>query len=379
MKKVVLCLFLWLAVLIFPKSSYAIFDPLERANNFHGIHILFPSELEGANKLVNSTSGEWGYVTIPIQSGDKDLEKWQNFMDECKRLKLIPIIRLSTEAYYQNTNVWRIPTDSDILDFANFLNSLQWPIENRYVVVFNEVNRFDEWGGESPDPKRYSDILSYSVDVFKEKSPDFYIIMAGLDNASPNDREQYMDNFVFIREMEENNPEIFKKIDGFASHSYPNPDFSQPPLPGKREGITTYQFEYELINKNSGKKVPAFILETGWHSEKLGEAKVAEYYKTAYREIWDKDKDKIVAITPFLLNSQGGSFDTFSFIRNGQETQYYRDASASEKVKGAPLIEEVKKLAIAATADLQTKSFIGVAKTPNLGNELIISYVKFFF
>lgn len=379
MKRIALFVFAWLIVSGFPLRMEAYFDPLAKPNNFHGIHILFPSELESANELVNSDSGKWGYVTIPIQTGDRDLEKWQKFMDECKKLQVIPILRLSTEADYQNTSVWSIPTEEDILDFANFLNSLDWPIENRYIVVFNEVNRFDEWGGQTPDPKKYADLLSYAVDTFKSKSGDFYVIMAGLDNAAPNDQKDYYDNFFYIREMADYNPEVFKKIDGFASHSYPNPDFSQPPLPGKREGITTYQFEYELINSYSEKKVPAFILETGWHSEKLGEAKVAEYYKTAYSEIWDKDKDKIVAITPFLLNSQGGSFDTFSFIRNGQETQYYKYATESEKVKGEPIIKAVQQIATAQVSALQTKTFNRVSLANTMGNELVINYIKFFF
>lgn len=199
MRKLYLFLFLWLFALVLPLKASAIFDPLTRPNNFRGIHILFPSELEDANKLVNSKDGQWGYVTIPIQAGEKDLDKWQAFMNDCRRLKLIPIIRLSTEAYYNDTNVWRIPTDLDILDFANFLNSLNWPIENRYVVVFNEMNRFDEWGGQAPNPAEYAEILSYAVDVFKAKSQNFYMIMGGLDNAAPNDGEKYMDNFVYIK------------------------------------------------------------------------------------------------------------------------------------------------------------------------------------
>ncbi len=82
------------ASLIFNNKVNAFFDPLEKANNFFGIHILFPSELDQASSLVNSTDGAWGYVTIPIQSSDKDLVKWQSFMDEAREKKLIPIIRL---------------------------------------------------------------------------------------------------------------------------------------------------------------------------------------------------------------------------------------------------------------------------------------------
>src|ERR1035437_3215886 len=67
------------------KSSFAYYDPTSKPNNIVGIHILFPSELSEAARLVNSTGGDWGYVTIPIQASDKNLIKWQGFMDDARR------------------------------------------------------------------------------------------------------------------------------------------------------------------------------------------------------------------------------------------------------------------------------------------------------
>lgn len=380
MKRFIISVLLCLILLSIPHASLAFFDPLSRPNNFHGIHILFTSELDGAARLVNSKDGEWGYVTIPIQAGDKDMEKWQKFMDECKKLKLIPILRLSTEADPQNTTVWRKPTATDILDFANFLNSLNWPIENRYIIVFNEMNRFDEWGGEAPDPAFYSGLLAYASQTFREENPNFYIIMGGLDNAAPNDGVKYMDNYVYLKDMYEHDPEIFKKIDGFASHSYPNPGFVAPPLQNKLEGITTYQYEYLYINSKSDHKVPAFITETGWDSKKLPESVITKYYKTAYENFWNKDKDKIVAITPFILNSQGGAFDSFSFLKDGKQTQYYVAAEKMEKTKGQPLIQKVKGIAVKKT--VQLKKLIAKKSTNSdelLTKNLVVQFVQLFF
>ncbi len=363
-----------------PEHSFALFDPISRPNNFNGIHILFPTELSQAAQLVNSTNGQWGYVTIPIQTGDKDIEKWQAFMDEAKRLKLIPIIRLATEADRQNTAVWAKPTMTDILDFANFLNSLNWPVENRYVIVYNEINRFDEWAGEPPNPKEYADLLSYAVEVFKDRNPNFYIVMGGLDNASPNDRVRYMDNMVYLREMVEYNPEIFNKIDAFSSHSYPNPGFIAPPLKNKLEGITTYQFEYNLINSYTVNKKPVFITETGWDSKKLPESVIASYYKTAYENFWNKDRDKIVAITPFLLNSQGGgAFDIFSFVKDGRQTQYYTVAEKMEKTKGDPLLEAVKGIATQKITEFSTLIVPKAVFHDEIAKQLVIDIVKVFF
>ena len=48
-------------------------------NNRVGVHILDPNEINDAAKLINSSGGDWGYVTIPIRSNDRDRDKWLKF------------------------------------------------------------------------------------------------------------------------------------------------------------------------------------------------------------------------------------------------------------------------------------------------------------
>lgn len=318
---------------------HAVEDPLSKPNNFVGIHILFPEEVSEASKLVNGNGGEWGYVIVPIRTVDMDLKKWQKFMDEARAQKVIPIIRIATEPYYKNTATWRIPHKFDAVDYANFLNSLNWPTKNKYVVLYNEINRFDEWGGEAPSPEEYADILERAIITFKSRNPDFYIIMGGLDNGAPNNT-QYMSNYAFLEEIAEKKPQLFREIDAFSSHSYPNPGFMQPPEEGKMS-VATYRYEYNLINSYTDTKKPVFITETGWDTTKVSEDKVASYYKEALDDIWSKDRDKIVAITPFLLASHGG-FDQFSFLKNGSPTKYYTTLKDYPKQKGEPTTESVK-------------------------------------
>lgn len=314
----------------------AAFDPLSHPNNMFGIHILFPEELERAATLVNTSSGQWGYVTIPIQVGDKNIEKWQDFMIKAYKYKLIPILRLATEADYHGTGVWRKPKEADILDFANFLNSIYWPVRNRYVILFNEVNRSDEWGGEAPNPADYASLLSYAVDIFKSKSPDFFIISSGLDNAAPNIQGKYMDDYVYLKQMAEANPGIFNKIDGVASHSYPNPGFSQPPQSTSKTGVMSYRYEYDVISANSSIRKPIFITETGWDHTSIPGSVISQYYKYAFESVWGKDGDKVVAVTPFLLNSQQGAFDKFSFFKDGAFTIFAKAYAEIPKVQGQP-------------------------------------------
>lgn len=329
MKKILIIIWLFL---ISVSSANAFYDPLSKPNNKYGIHILFPSEIAEAATLINSNGGDWGYVTIPIKSSDRDLVKWQKFMDDCKQYHVIPLVRLATEGDYFNKESWSKPTDYDILDFANFLNNLSWPTKNRYIVVFNEVNRGDEWGG-IPDAADYANKLGYAVDIFKAKNPDFFVIMAGLDNASINISDKSINNYTYMYQMEDAVPGIFSKIDGLASHSYPNPAFSMPPSKANT-GIYSFYYQRQLAQDLDGKELPVFITETGWSTDQVSEDTQAGYYNDAFSNYWNQDY--VVAVTPFLFHAEQGPFSVFSFIKNTSKSKMYLRYSNFKKTKGEP-------------------------------------------
>ncbi|MDP2585520.1 MAG: hypothetical protein Q8P29_01430, partial [Candidatus Levybacteria bacterium] len=322
---------------LFSKTSFAIEDPLSLPNNKMGVHILFPEELNEAAVLVNSNGGDWGYVTIPIQSGDRNMEKWQKFMNSAKQNRVIPIIRLATEGDYFNTTVWRKPSEEDVLDFANFLNSLIWPVKNRYVVVFNEVNRSDEWEGRL-NPKEYANVLNYAVSVFKSLNEDFFIISSGLDNAAPNAAEKYMNEYDYMTAMSNAVPGVFGLIDGLGSHSYPNPGFRQMPYILTSQSIYSFNFEKNLAYRLSGKNLPVFITETGWSKEAVSENQIASYFKYAFQYVW-RDKS-IVAVTPFLLQAGSKPFSQFSLTEgDGRYNEIFLALQEIPKIKGKPTVD----------------------------------------
>ena len=360
MKKTLLLLFI-VFNLLFPTKVNAISDPLSVSNNKIGIHILFPSEIKDAAKLVNSSNGDWGYITIPIRSSNKNLDEWQKFMDECKKNHLIPIIRLATDGDYFNTKVWEKPSLNSVLDFANFLNSLEWPTKNKYVIVFNEVNRGDEWGGKA-DPQEYAEILSYAVTVFKSKNQDFFIISSGMDNAAANKPPEYIDKFAFFWDMEKAVPGIFNQIDGLSSHSYPNPGFCQPPSVLTNKSIASFSFEKDYISNFTDKNLPVFITETGWTLKSFSDTQIGNFYRTAINGIWN-DKD-IVAITPFILNAGTEPFAQFSMMTpDGKENAIYKAISDIKKDKGEPELENKKDvLSNTVVKEIPVKKFSKLKK-----------------
>ena len=295
-----------LLLLALSVSTVRAYDPISVPNNRVGVHILDPDEINEAAKLVNSSGGDWGYVTIPIRSNDRDRDKWLKFFQNARRLHIIPIIRIAT---YPNSDVWVEPNSADLIDFANFLNDMPWPTNNRYIILFNEPNHANEWGG-TINPYNYATLLIDARRIFKDRSPDFFLLSAGLDMASPNSPTS-MDARQYYHLMNTWQPLWKSAVDGFAVHVYPD----------SRAGITSYK--YEPTDKR-----PIFITETGW----IGQP---DLYPWAFSQVWTESN--IVAVTPFILFAGAGEFTKFSLINSPA----YSGLIALPKITGSPLLANI--------------------------------------
>lgn len=332
MKNIAIILISSLVFLISAKHSLAFYDPRTVSNNKAGVHILNPSEIDDAAKLVNSNGGDWGYVTVPIQPTDRHKDVWQTFMHKAKELHLIPIIRITT---IPMGGTWNRGNDVDLVDFANFLNELDWPVENRYIVLFNEVNRDTEWGG-SVDPEKYALIVRNAYSIFKERSPDFFILGPSLDSALPNSKTS-LSAANYLGRMSAYDPLVWTYIDGWSSHSYPNPGFLASPKKTGLQSIVGYKNEHSLL-KLAPK--PTFITETGWDQTKIKDSVIAEYWSTAW-QIWQNDAN-VVAVTPFVLRG-GTAYAPFTMYRDsGDYSASGQTIFNLPKVAGKPNVVETK-------------------------------------
>jgi hypothetical protein len=336
-KLIIFLLFLFFCALLSAKPAYATVDPLSSANNRFGIHILDASDIPNAKNLVNSSGGDWGYVTMVIRENERDIPNWQEVFNNLRRSHLIPILRLATK---QKEDGWEKFREDDIQNWVYFLNSLNWVVQNRYVVIGNEPNHANEWGGEI-NPEEYSQILCSFSSQLKSASENFFVLPAGLDASAPS-KEGYMDEELFIGRMLKNR-DISDCIDGWVSHSYPNPNFSGSEKDSGRGTITTYKWERQLL-KSMGieKNLPIFITETGWAhtidnqtNKYLNPDSLSQKFSYAFEKIWT-DPD-IVAITPFVLNYQEPPFEYFSWIdKNGKFYPFYQSILSLAKTKGQP-------------------------------------------
>jgi hypothetical protein len=249
-----------------------------------------------------------------------------------RRLHLIPIIRIASKA---EGGVWKIPKEEEINNWVGFLNSLNWVVQNRYVVIGNEPNHANEWG-ETLDPKGYAVYLKQFFSKLKEASSDFFILPAALDVSAKNQKDT-MDSAKFLRLMLESDPTVFESLDGWNSHSYPNPDFSGKETDSGRGTVRT--FEWELASLKSlgvEKDLPVFITETGWSNKSFSENDIGKKFEYVFTNVWH-DK-KIIAVTPFILDYPQAPFDLFSWQKaDGSFYSYFDSIKNLPKTRGTPI------------------------------------------
>ncbi len=307
-----------LACLFFIFSSKSILA----SDNLFGLHLTQTQDLLSAKDIINSNGGNWGWVTLVIRPDQLDYQTWQDFFDNCRKYHLIPIIRLANIPEGDN---WKIPQKSDIDLLASFLNSLNWPTKTQHVILFNEINHGQEWGGEV-NIKNYVDLSLYTSQKLKNLNSNFFILGGALDLASPDNLPKFLSAKSVYQEIYNYNPTYFDHVDGLASHSYPNHGFVGTPKDTGQHSILGYSWELEFIKKlGVEKELPVFITETGWpHQEGIN--KKNKFYTTkttsqflldAYK-IWSQDS-RVKAVTPFIYNYPNIPFDHFSWLDQNEE------------------------------------------------------------
>lgn len=312
---------------------------LAAENNKFGIHLAVPAneQIEKAAELVNENGGDWGYITLVIQENDRNHEKWQEIFNKLRELHLIPIIRIATTP---QGPVWRKPSKEDADKWVEFLNGLNWVVKDRYVILFNETNHGQEWGG-SVDPVHFAQVTKVFAEKLEAKNADFFVMLGGFDASAPAAPPSYADEAQYFKTVIDTiGVQDFNRLfSGLSSHSYPNPGFAGSPYGSGRGSVRTYEWELELLKSWGVKQLPVFITETGWDARAISREVIANYLQQAFSSIWLPD-NKVKAVTPFVLDYQGDPFLGFSWRHMGSDSYYsqFFAVQSMEKKKGDPVI-----------------------------------------
>lgn len=279
-------------------------------DNILGVHLLlddgrnvWPQSVWAAHlQAARAQLGAGGYVVELVRLDDLDVARWQVLLDLCAQLELRPIVRLAT-TYDRDAGYWtRPPGDPDggyaqtAGRYARFVAGLKWPTDTHPVLVGNEPNHGDEWGGVA-DPAAYARFLRDVARAVHAADPQALVLNAPLDAYAPhtnglpfNNGFTYVDAESFMDGMRAEVPDVFDAIDAWAAHPYPtgplangpwdqvfqidringaaNPD-SLEPEPGQfNRGINGYIWELAKLESYGVRDLDVWITETGWrHAE----------------------------------------------------------------------------------------------------------------
>lgn len=299
-----------------PTASPTATAPIATAEpNILGLHLLLDDgrnvwpEVIWADHVAaaRAITGPGGFVVQLVRSDDLDAERWQRWLDLCARYKLQPILRLAT-TFDREAGYWRAPpVDPDggyasiSGDYARFVAELRWPTDSHPVLIGNEPNHGDEWGGRA-DPAAYARFLADVADAVHVSDPAALVLNAPLDPYSPHTNDlpfvngfTYIDSESFLDGMHAAVPDVFERLDGWASHPYPtgplaNGPWDQvfqidringatnaeamSPQPGLfNRGINGYAWELDKLATYGVTDLDVWITETGWrHAETVDPA-----------------------------------------------------------------------------------------------------------
>jgi hypothetical protein len=287
-------------------ASFARQEPTASTNKL-GVHLLlddgrghWPMTLWADHMLwARRAVGPWGFAVQLVRSEDLDPARWQYFMDLCGALELTPVVRLAT-VFDRALGMWTAPVrDADgsyrtaAAQYAEFVAALRWPVDAHYVIVGNEPNHGNEWGGR-PDPAGYARFLADVAAALRAADPQVKVLNAGLDHYAPHTGSlpfapggaYFMDAETFMDEMARAVPGVFGLIDIWASHPYPMGPFTEPPWAqtfGRdlindarnlaqltppsgifNRGVNGYEWELIKLESYGVRGLPVLITETGW-------------------------------------------------------------------------------------------------------------------
>lgn len=293
-----------------------------------GVHLLETNELAAAKQLVvtDQSTDEWHYVTIPFTLDDVNQEQeWRQFFISAQEYRLIPIVRLATR--FEN-EAWQVPTRKEVTTLIDALAKLDWPTDQKHIIVFNEVNHAPEWGGRL-DPAEYARTLRFAADWAHSENAGFVVLPAAMDLATSNGKTT-TEAFTYLSAMLAADPEIFGHIDAWNSHSYPNPAFSAAPQKYGQNSLRGYQTELAFLGGYVDQGFDVYITETGWEDNTATSRWLSAYYEYAIQHIWSDERIK--AVTPFILKGDPGPFSRFSFLSgDDQPTHQYRSLQTALK------------------------------------------------
>lgn len=129
------------------------------------------------------------------------------------------------------------------------------------IEVGNEPNLAAEWGGQTPDPERYVDVLRQVYTAFKEEAPEIVVVSGGLAPTGGLADGSAVDDLWYAQRMIDLGAADY--MDAWGYHPY---GFDQPPEADPQTHPYSFrrtELMYDLLRRNGIRK-QIWITEFGW-------------------------------------------------------------------------------------------------------------------
>ncbi|MEA2056798.1 MAG: hypothetical protein U9O78_03815 [Patescibacteria group bacterium] len=284
-----------------------------------GVHLLSTGDLKHAHHLLR-VEDDWHFVTIPLTLDDLNQQsEWRDFFIQCRRYHFVPIIRLATKV---ENGFWLRPSRRQIVQMFNFLDGLDWPTNERFIIAFNEVNHAKEWGGRV-NAATYVETLNFVRRWAHTEEDPYLVLPAALDLDAPNSSET-VEAFAYLNQMLRYDPTVFDEVDIWNSHSYPNPAFSSSPTKTGKNSLRGFLYELNYLKRKTGRDFKVIITETGWKANSLTQPWLENYYLYALQHIWSHPQ--VIGVTLFVVQGSPGPFEEFSFFNEQNQPTAHHSA-----------------------------------------------------
>lgn len=209
----------------------------------------------------------WAYVERT--RGDYDWYQPDRIVKHAENQGLRVIARLGlvpawARAEIETATLNYLPED-EFESFANFVGAFVERYQGRvdHIIIWNEPNLDFEWGGRTPDPAAYTELLRLSYQAAKSANPDVVVMLAGLAPTLARPGEGGWHDLDYLRRLYEAGAADY--FDALAVHNYP---FNRPPVAPPAEDVLNFR-RVELIREimvtYGDVDKPVYITETGWN------------------------------------------------------------------------------------------------------------------
>lgn len=186
---------------------------------------------------------------------------------------------------------WALSPNGDRLPFdleayASFVSRVAQRYQGRVqaYIIWNEPNLAQEWGGHSPDPAGYAELLRRAYAAVKASDPQALVVSAGLAPTNRVD-DTAMDDRTYLQRMYDAN--AAGSFDILGTHPY---GFAYPPDDARHahQGLNFSRLLdlREIMTSNGDVHKPVWATEVGWTAEVVDESsgwlEVSEEQQASY-------------------------------------------------------------------------------------------------